>query len=682
MSQKRHFYITTPIYYVNDHPHIGHAYTTVAADAAARYHRMKGEDVMFLTGTDEHGQKVLRAALARGRTPQQHVDELVRPFQELWKRLLISNDDFIRTSEPRHHKVVQAVLQRLYDEGLIYASSYSGWYSTSEERFWTEKEVVDGKDPVSGQPVEWIKEENYFFRMGSYQRRLVEYIETHPEFLRPESRRNEVLGYLRQPLDDLCISRPKSRMSWGIELPFDREYVTYVWFDALLNYLTAIGYLADGNEGQFERFWPASFHFVGKDILTTHAVYWSTMLFALGLEPSRCLYAHGWWTIEGQKMSKSLKNVVDPNLLLDAYGADAVRYFLLREVPFGLDGDFGHRAFQLRYNADLANDLGNLVHRALSMTERWLEGRIPARSEIAPQDELLERLAVETVSRTDEAMEGVQFHQALGAIWALVQAGNKYIDTEQPWSLNRDGRSARLGTVLRNVLEVCRITGVLLAPFCPSKSVELLAKLGTTLPSDLGSLVTFDRLEEGLHVMAGEPLFPRMMALPPAIQAALDREIQAVAPNPVTSTPRRPMENPTKTPTETPTDKTTENATEIPATSTITESAIPQISYEDFSRVRLVIGHVKKAEKHPKADKLLVLEVDCGQASPRTIVAGIADRYHPDELVGQQIVVVLNLKPVKLRGIQSDGMLLAAGLEGVKGLLTVKEPVPAGTSIK
>lgn len=678
MRGNRHFYVTTPIYYVNDAPHIGHAYTTVAADAISRFHRMKGHSVLFLTGTDEHGQKVLRAAQARGRTPQQHVDELVVPFQKLWKRLDISNDDFIRTTEPRHKKVVQELLQRLWDQGLIYRSSYSGWYSTSEERFWTEKEVVDGKDPISGLPLEWITEENYFFRMGSYQQRLIDYIHAHPDFLRPESRRNEVLGYLKQPLDDLCISRPKSRLSWGIELPFDADYVTYVWFDALLNYVTAAGYGVDPE--RFERFWPADFHLVGKDILTTHSVYWSTMLFAMGLEPARCLYAHGWWTIEGQKMSKSLKNVVDPNLLVDAYGPDAVRYFLLREVAFGADGDFSHRTFQLRYNADLANDLGNLAHRALSMTEKWLDGRVPGRTEPEEQDQVVERLAAETVARFEQAIEALQFHEALGALWQLVQTGNKYIDTEKPWALNKDGRMERLATVLRCVLEMCRVTAVLLWPVCPNKSVELLGKLHAQLPDDLSGLASFDTLDTGASVAAGEPLFPRMLDLPPAIQDALDKEVGAQS----TPAPKKQYKEPMKS---------KESVVQTPEPGPIVTPAPPPaeapkaeplqlIEYDEFSKVKLVVGHVKSAERHPKADRLLLLQVDIGEERPRQIVAGIADRYAPEELVGQQIIVVANLKPAKLRGILSEGMLLAAGGPGVKGLLGVAAPVEAGSPVK
>ncbi|MDP6931512.1 MAG: methionine--tRNA ligase, partial [Myxococcota bacterium] len=371
----RTHYVTTPIYYVNDAPHLGHAYTTIAADVWARWHRLSGREAFMLTGTDEHGQKVYRAAQERGLTPQQHVDAMSEPYKVLWARMGIAYDDFIRTTEPRHTRIVQQVLQDLHDRGELYAADYEGWYSTSAERFWTEKDLVDGKCPDSGQPVEWIKEKNWFFRMSKYADRFRAWMEEHPDFVQPASRRNEVLGALRKEIGDLCISRPRTRLPWGIALPFDPDYVTYVWFDALLNYITAVGFRSDPE--RFESMWPCDVHLLGKDILTTHSIYWSTMLFALGLEPARLLYAHGWWTIEGRKMSKSLGNVVDPHLLLDCYGPDAVRYFLLREIPFGVDGDFNHAGFMTRYNADLANDLGNLLSRARKLILGGLAGVLP-----------------------------------------------------------------------------------------------------------------------------------------------------------------------------------------------------------------------------------------------------------------------------------------------------------------
>ncbi len=685
MSDKPSFYITTPIYYVNDAPHIGHAYTTVAADAISRYRRLKGHDVFFLTGTDEHGQKVMQAAKARGASPREHVDQLVEPFRKLWQRLDITNDDFIRTTEDRHIRVVQAQLQLLFDAGEIYKDSYSGWYSTSEERFWMEKDLVDGRCPLSGQPVEWITESNYFFKMSRYQDRLIEYIEKHPDFLQPELRRNEVLGYLRRPLDDLCISRPKSRLPWGITLPFDTDYVTYVWFDALLNYVSAPGLGSD--PVRFQRYWPADFHLVGKDILTTHAVYWSTMLFALGLEPAKTLFAHGWWTIEGRKMSKSLKNVVDPNLLLDAYGSDALRYFLLREVAFGADGDFSHKSFQLRYNADLANDLGNLAHRTLSMTGRWLQGRLPSRHAIHKPDEDLEQLARTTVEQVDRQMEALKFHEALATTLRMVQAGNKYIDSQRPWSLNREGKMDRLATVMRNVLEICRIAAVLISPVCPRKSTELLAKLGTTLPGSLLGLADFNTLSDGMKVEAGDPLFPRMTLLPDIILAAMQesgecQEDQFIDPKKTkTGKKQQGSGRVGREKTQRRHKESSKQARTEPPHSRASTGGIPMISYDTFAKVRMLVGMVTEAEPHPRADRLLVLKVDVGEESQRTIVAGIANRYNPADLVGTAVVVVANLKPIKLRGIVSQGMLLAAGGERVEGLLTIEEGIKPGTIV-
>ena len=641
------FYVTTPIYYVNDKPHLGHAYTSIAADAACRWRRLNGDDAFMLTGTDEHGDKVFRAARARGKSPQEHCDELVVRFQELLPVLGITPNDFIRTTEPRHTAVVQAVLQHLHDKGDLYAADYEGWYSTAAERFWTEKDLVDGKCPDSGQPVEWITEKNWFFRMSSYADRLRAWVADHPDFLRPESRKNEVLGYLRGEVGDLCISRPKSRLSWGITLPFDQDYVTYVWFDALLNYITARGYHPDPEQRapDFDQSWPADFHLVGKDILTTHSVYWSTMLFAMGLEPARCLYAHGWWTMTGNKMSKSVGNVVDPLLLVRAFGRDAVRYFVLREIPFGGDGDFSYEGMMIRTNADLSNDLGNLAHRALSMTEKWLGGKVAALDASTQADEELAGLVREAVARFSEEMNGLQFSRALESLWTVVRAGNKYIDTMEPWKLNREGQVARLGGVLRRCLEICRIAAILLSPVCPEKARELADKLGVGA-LDLSRVDSLDGLEEGRAVAAGDPLFPRMTELPEEIQALF-------APPPEPEAPVVP--------------------------------AIPlkeAIRFEEFGRLDLRSGIVRAAEKHPKADRLLVLQIDIGEAQPRTIVAGIASRYAPDDLVGLSVAVLANLEPAKIRGVESQGMLLAVGGKEILALLSPSEQVPPGSPIR
>jgi methionyl-tRNA synthetase len=450
MRDQHTFYITTPIYYVNDVPHIGHAYTTIAADVLARYWRLRGRDVFFLTGLDEHGQKVQQAAAKAGIEPQAYCDRLAPQFDALWKRLNVTNDAFIRTTEPPHKEIVQRYLQELFHKQLIYQDSYTGWYCTFDERFWTEKDVADGLCPDCKRPVERLSERNYFFKMGQYQDRLIEYIKTHPSFIRPETRRNEVLGFLEtQKLGDLSISRPKSRLSWGIELPFDRDYVTYVWFDALVNYLSALEYKP--TSPSVDRYWPATVHLVGKDILTTHAVYWSTMLMALGLPLPEMIFAHGWWTVDGEKMSKSRGNVVDPNGMVDRFGTDAFRYFLLREVPFGQDGDFSESALVARINSDLANGLGNLLSRTLTLIERSSGGVIPNVPAPLSSDieERLTKAGVEAFSRADSDIDDLAFSRALEQIWQLVRAADQYLETHAPWTLAKDPNNR---TLLERVL--------------------------------------------------------------------------------------------------------------------------------------------------------------------------------------------------------------------------------------
>jgi methionyl-tRNA synthetase len=670
MSQDT-FYITTPIYYVNDAPHLGHAYTTVAADAISRYQRMKGKDVFFLTGTDEHGQKVFRAAQKRGITAQEHVDNMAAPYKALWKHLEVQYDDFIRTTEERHTRVVQSILERLKLQGDIYQDSYKGWYSTAEERFWTEKDLIDGKCPASGQPVELIEEHNYFFRMSKYADKLSQWIEDHPDFIQPASRKNEVLGALKKGVGDLCITRPTSRLPWGIPIPWDNDYVTYVWFDALTNYISAPGFGSD--EARFRKWWPANFHLVGKDILTTHSIYWSTMLFALGEEPANCLYAHGWWTVEGQKMSKTIGNVVKPHLLIDAYGPDAVRYFLMREIAFGSDGDFAHSAFLARYNAELANDFGNLAHRALSMSTQWLGGKVPALGPLIEDDQTIQALALSVVNRFDQAMERLQYKEAYGVLMELVGAGNKYIDTQAPWALNKAGNMDRLGTVMRIVLEICRITSTLFSPVCTLKGPQLLERLGVSLPDldpqGLAQLGQFSGLPEGGPLTHGEPLFPRISELPASIAQAMDSV--DLAPKKASLKQKKRMSKPkTTTPKEAKVSE--ENASEKDAL----------INFDDFTKIQFRTGTIVSAEKHPNADRLLVLKVDVGEDVPRTIVAGIAGRYAPEDLTNQTVIVVVNLKPVKLRGILSEGMLLAAGGGDVKGLVTLVEEVDDGTIVR
>ena len=509
---KNTFFVTTPIYYVNDLPHIGHAYTTVAADVLARYHRLAGTSVFFLTGTDEHGQKVQEAALERNVDPQEHCDNMVVRFQDLWKKLTISNDDFIRTTEERHKVVVKEILSNLYEKGDIYKASYEGWYCVPDERFWTEKDLVEGCCPECGRPVQQIKESNYFFRMSKYQKWLISYIEEHENLILPKTRRNEIMGFLKQPLEDLCISRPKNRLSWGIPIPFDSDYVTYVWFDALINYVSASGYLTDND--RFSPLWENSIHLIGKDILTTHSVYWPTMLKAIGLKPPRMLFAHGWWTIEGQKMSKSLRNAVEPNTLIDNYGVDAIRFFLLREGAFGLDADFSHRALVHRINSNLANDLGNLLSRSLAMAIKYFKGSIPKPSHLEGIDEKLREKALHTVKKVDDHMEEIAFHKALYSIWELVGMTNKYIEETAPWSLAKDStKQERLATVVYSLIESLRFITILLFPFIPSSAEKMWDSLGikeTLNQQRLDNIAEWGKLSEGTVVTKVPPLFPRI----------------------------------------------------------------------------------------------------------------------------------------------------------------------------
>ena len=640
------FYITTPIYYLNGAPHIGHAYTSIAADAAARYQRMKGRPVRFLTGTDEHGQKVLEAAEARGLEPKPHTDALVVEWKQVMEGLGIAYDRWIRTTDEDHEAVVQSVLQRLFEAGEIYRDDYEGWYLVKDEVFVTDKEREEKLASGALQEADFkrIKESNYFFRMSKYQEPLLAHIHANPGFILPESRRNEVVGFLKQPLGDLCISRPRSRMSWGIPLPFDDEFVTYVWFDALLNYLTGTGFTVEALEGgDWQQWWPADYHLIGKDILTTHSVYWTTMLLAMGVPLPEHIYAHGWWVSkDGAKMSKSSGNALDIGLLVQEFGVDAVRYFLLAEIKFGNDGGFTYESFLTRYNADLANDLGNLAHRGISMTTKWLGGKVPPRSapDHAPDPDLL-GLAEEAVQAFDRAMGELQFNEALEAVLGLVKAGNKYIDTRQPWALNKKGATEALQQVKRDVLEICAIAATLLQPVLPTKAAELLGHLGLDpagTPDRIAAMLrgegVLNLLSEGTALNLGDPLFPRFREMPAAIAdlfTATDEEKKPV------SEPEAPA------------------AAEIPL-----PDDIDWIEYPDFAKLVLKVGHVLEAGEHPNADKLLVMKIDVGEARPRTICAGIKSAFDPAALVGRKVVVVANLKPRKLRGVPSEGMVLAA----------------------
>ena len=675
MNAPNSFYITTPIYYVNDVPHIGHAYTTIAADVLARYWRLRGRDVFFLTGLDEHGQKVQQAAAKAGIDPQTHCDRLAPQFQNLWKRLDISNNAFIRTTDTQHKSIVQRYLQELFDKQLIYKDSYTGWYCTFDERFWTEKDVTDGLCPDCKRLVEKLSEHNYFFKMGQYQDRLIEHIKTHPEFIRPESRRNEVLGFLTtQKLGDLSISRPKSRLSWGIELPFDREYVTYVWFDALVNYVSALDYLSP--VASRDRYWPANVHLVGKDILTTHAVYWSTMLMGLGLDLPRTIFAHGWWTVDGEKMSKSRGNVVDPYAMADTYGVYAFRYFLLREVPFGQDGDFSEKALLERKNSDLANGLGNLLSRTLTLIERSAAGMVPDTPASLDSDieEKLTVAGLDAFRLADSDIEEMAFSRALEQIWQLVRAADQYLEIHAPWTLAKDPSKRKLlERVLYRTADSLRLLAIAVYPFMPSTAEAISQQLGLNLnfsatipPEDR----QWYRLPPGTKTKKGDPLVPRQLSALPLhgheAQLSIPRGGKTV-----TDSIPSPQATPASSTPVTPASQTAAAAPVVPV----------QIGIDDFMKIQLKTAKVVSAERVPKSEKLLKLQVSLG-SEQRQIVAGIGKRYEPEALIGKTIVIVANLKPAKLMGIESQGMVLAAGDSEVRGLITILEEVDPGTKVK
>lgn len=631
---KKPYYITTPIYYPSTNLHIGNTYTTVAADAIARFKRLTGHEVMFLTGTDEHGQKIERIANEKGITPKEHVDEIVAGIKDLWKMMNISYDKFIRTTDDYHVKAVQEIFKKLYDQGDIYKDSYEGLYCTPCESFWTETQLVNGNCPDCGRPVEKAKEEAYFFKMSKYADRLIQYIEEHPDFIQPESRKNEMLNnFLRPGLQDLCVSR--TSFTWGIPVSFDEKHVIYVWIDALSNYITALGY-GQENQELYNKFWPADVHLIGKDILRFHTIYWPIMLMALGLELPKQVFGHGWLLVDGGKMSKSKGNVVDPVVLVNMFGADAVRYYLLREIPFGSDGLFNNEIFIKKVNTDLANDLGNLLSRTIAMVYKYFDGVIQAPTCKEAIDDELINLALSTPGKVEASIDALKIPEALESIWTLISRANKYIDETTPLILAKDEeKKERLGTVLYNLLETLRFVSVMISPFLTETSVKINAQLNTKVTT-WESLKEFNGTVAGDKVVKGDVIFPRI-----DVEEKL-AELEALKPAPVKPANEELVKNPIK----------------------------EEITIDDFDKIDLRVVKVLECEPVKKAKKLLKLKVDLG-GEERQVISGIAQYYKPEELVGKYVVLVANLKPVKLRGELSQGMILAAAPSDDSELLLV-----------
>lgn len=652
MAEK--FYITTPIYYPSGKWHIGTCYTTIVCDAIARFKRMQGVDVFYLTGTDEHGQKIQKVAQAAGVPVKEYIDKIVGELKDLWKLLDISYDKFIRTTDEYHEKAVQKIFNKLYEQGDIYKSEYEGWYCTPCEAFWTKSQLVDGKCPDCGRPVELMKEESYFFKMSKYQDRIIKLIEENPDFLQPVSRQNEMLNnFLRPGLQDLCVSR--TSFDWGIKVPFDPKHVVYVWLDALTNYITALGYGSDDTT-LFDKYWPADIHMMGKEIIRFHSIIWPAILMALDIPLPKKVYGHGWLKFGTDKMSKSKGNVVDPFILCDRYGVDALRYYMLREVQFGQDGSYTNESFIKRINSDLTNELGNLVSRVTAMVTQYFGGQIPAPNLEEPIDKELKELCQGLYGKLCNDIDQLAVPQALEHIWEVIQRANKYIDETTPWILakSEDGK-VRLATVMYNLCEAIRYVATTLRPFLTKTPDKIFAKLGIEDEAlkSFDSLTTFGATKVGTTVDKGDALFVRYdlnkeLAYMDGIIEEQMKQAKAKE------------------------EKQVENAV-----------TIQEIGIEEFEKVQLKVGTIVECEKVPKADKLLCSKVDLGEGSPRTIVSGIAKYYTPEEMVGKQVVVVTNLKPVKLRGIESQGMVLCASDdEGNLTLISPATKMKSGSEIR